>query len=122
VLKSEGVFSFGEVEHGSKVHAFLDEFVNANTATGHVGAYVDSRLEHWMVDAGFCEVESRLISCPWVFQSRESMINFISGLFNLKSLNQDFLFEQLNKFLGVKQKNGQFFLDWELRYFRGVKN
>lgn len=120
VLKSGGVLAFGEVEHGSRVHNFLDGFVNEHTKTGHIGTDVDEDFAQVIRRAGFDEVSTQFCDCEWIFGSLDEVCRYVSGLFALKC-EKESLLDALDKYVGLREVDGKVALGWKLRYFRGVK-
>lgn len=121
VLREGGTFSFGEVKHGSKEHYFLDEFVHQHTSTGHRGMYINSEFKEVLIHQGFQNVACELRPCPWMFDSINAMLIFISDLFNLRDIAEDDVFKGLENYLGINESQGKFYLNWQLYYFKGVK-
>lgn len=120
-LQPGGVLALGEVEADSAVHHFLDGFINSNTDTGHKGNYPDKHFNQVLVQQGFGEVSSEVRACPWVFVSEESLFTYMNRLFSLKPISQCDLLDALKDCLGLYEKDGSLYLNWSLRYFRGVK-
>jgi hypothetical protein len=121
VLSSNGILAFGEVALGSKVHDFLDGFVNSHTRTGHVGLYVDKDFVQVLEQTGFEETSSELRDCHWIFDSYDSAFFYITNLFDLQEVEKDSLLATLQNQLGLREESGKIVLPWELLYFRGVK-
>jgi hypothetical protein len=121
VLKSKGVLAFAEVEIGSNIHYFLDEFVNTYSITGHKGAYLDSSFNKEISKHGFSEVESEHKPCPWIFESKSQLIYFFTKFFGLNSIEDDFLIDKVKQYLSIEEKNNKVMVEWSLRYFRGIK-
>lgn len=122
VLKTGGVLAFGEVEADSRVHQFLDGFVNAHTESGHIGAYPTASLNSVLQAQGFQEVHSANRDCPWRFESETALHSYVCQLFGLRPIGIDVLLKALDELLGLHDENGQIYLNWSLRYFRGVKH
>lgn len=66
-LKTNGILAFGEVELASKLHIFLDEFINSYSATGHVGQYPNAEFNQVIEAQGFKQVSSECRNCNWQF-------------------------------------------------------
>lgn len=121
VLKPGCVLTFAEVEAGSSVHRFLDEFVDANTATGHRGEYPDASFCETMSADGFVQVSSEQRNCPWLFDTGETLHTYMTRLFALNAMPTETLLAALDTYLGLSRVNGKPILNWPLRFFRGVK-
>lgn len=121
VLRDGGVLAFGEVENGSSVHRFLDEFIERHTGTGHKGEYPGLDFSRELESAGFVDVTSEIRDCPWCFETPEALHAYMVRFFALDSMSPDFLLDSLDSCLGLTQVNGKIMLNWSLCYFRGVK-
>jgi SAM-dependent methyltransferase len=121
VLKPGGRLAFAEVEMGSRVQIFLDEFVNKNTVTGHRGDYPGESFCDNFSQSGFMAVQSQIIACPWRFESRQLAQDYVPRLFALKPMPGADLLAALDSYLGLSQRSGQVWMDWSLRYFCGIK-
>jgi hypothetical protein len=121
VLRANGVLAFGEVQRNSKVHIFLDEFVNTYSKTGHVGAYVERDFLTTLDDVGFEQTSSELLNCDWIFDSYDAVFFYVTRLFDLEGLTHDVLIEILATQFGLKRDRDKIVMPWELLFFRGVK-
>ena len=122
VLQTGGVLAFGEVAQDSKEDYFLDDFIHSCSPSGHQGMYVDQSFIEVLSQHGFMDVRSEFRACPWVFDSISQMLGFIKNLFNINGIDKSYLLKQLDSYLGIKENNGKIFLNWNLRYFMGVKH
>ena len=120
-LKPGGVLALGEVEAGSSVHRFLDGFIDDHTFTGHRGSYPDRNFVHVLEAQGFRHVTTQIRSCPWVFDSEESLHAYMTRLFGLKPMSVNALVDALAQCLGLQVHDDRILVNWSLRYFRGVK-
>ena len=120
-LKLEGIFIMGEVFSGSKVAYFLDNFVDKYSKNGHKGNYPHFNLQDNIKQAGFENLDTKIINCPWVFNSEIELYEFVTKIFGLKKMRAEFLMNQLDLSLGLSEANGKIYLDWELMYFKGHK-
>lgn len=120
-LRPGGVLCLGEVEAGSRVHRFLDGFVDAHTSTGHVGDYPDAGFAAELDASGFVGVATATLECPWVFDSPPEMVAYVRRLFALDDISDTELLDALQEALGWRAVDGRWELAWSLRYFRGVR-
>lgn len=120
-LKAGGVFAFGEVEYQSKLHFFLDCFINAYSHTGHVGQYPDAKLCDFFEYQGFEHVTTEIYLCQWRFDSAHSLHHYLTALFALQPLTVSFVMGSVEHYLGITEKNGELCINWPLRFYRGVK-
>jgi SAM-dependent methyltransferase len=121
VLKPGGRLAFAEVEKGSRVQIFLDDFVDQNTVTGHLGEYPGAAFEGVFVQAGFMQVQSQVLACPWRFENRQLAQAYVSRLFALNPMPAVDLLAALDAYLGLTERDDQLWMDWSLRYFSGTK-
>lgn len=120
-LKNSGVLAFGEVEDGSDVHRFLDEFINQHTCTGHKGEYPRLDFTSELESAGLIEVSSERRDCPWCFDSLDALYAYMMRLFALDPMTLNDLVDSLDAYLGLTQADGKIMINWSLCYFRGIK-
>ena len=121
VLKQGGVLSFAEVEKESKVHFFLDEFVDTHSSTGHRGAYVDQSFHEQIESVGFNAVESEFKLCSWVFDDVNQLIYFFKKMLGMNLIEDEELIKGVGRYLGIKKKSCGLSVEWGLRYFRAKK-
>lgn len=121
VLKPGGRLAFAEVEMGSRVQIFLDEFVDRNTVTGHRGEYPGETFCDNFARSGFVDVQSQMLACPWRFESRQMAQDYVPRLFALNPMPADVLHAALDRYLGFNESSGQLWMNWSLRYFCGTK-
>jgi SAM-dependent methyltransferase len=121
VLRPRGVLAFGEVELGSKVHDFLDGFVNTHTRTGHVGLYVDEGFLRNLERAAFDFASRERRDCPWIFDSYDAVYHYVTRLFDLMDVDKDMLLATLQDQLGLRDEGDRIVLPWQLLFFRGEK-
>ncbi len=120
-LKPNGVLAFGEVEAGSSLHRFLDEFIHKHSCSGHVGQYPSADFTSVIEDAGFNHVSSDNKLSYWCFESADFLYHYLTQLFALKPMTKMFLLDSVHAYLGISENNGQLSINWPLRFYRGVK-
>jgi len=113
-LAPGGKLAVADVAAGSRVVAYLEEFVDRNTATGHRGSYMSvsdpPRLP------GFSLRRAEVAPCPWRFASREELCYFGLELFGLENCSADQVFDALQSYVGISRERGVWSIDWELLY------
>ena len=120
-LKPNGVLAFGEVEAGSSLHRFLDEFIHKYSYSGHVGQYPSADFSSVIKGAGFDNVSSDNKLSFWCFESADFLYQYLTQLFALKPLTKAFMLDSVHDYLGISENNGQLSINWPLRFYRGVK-
>ena len=120
-LKPNGVLAFGEVEAGSSLHRFLDEFIHQHSCSGHVGQYPSADFTSVIEGAGFNSVSSDNKLSYWCFESADFLYYYLTQLFALKPMTKKFLLDSVHAYLGISENNGQLSINWPLRFYRGVK-
>ena len=126
-LKPNGVLAFGEVEAGSSLHRFLDEFIHQHSFSGHVGQYPNADFTSVLEGAGFEHVSSENKLSYWRFDSADFLCQYMTQLFALKPMVKTFLLDSVHAYLGIvenhglSENNGQLNINWPLRFYRGVK-
>lgn len=126
-LKPNGVLAFGEVEAGSSLHRFLDEFIHQHSFSGHVGQYPNADFTSVLEGAGFDHVSSDIKLSYWRFDSADFLYQYMTQLFALKPMAKAYLLDAVHAYLGIlenhglSENNGQLSINWPLRFYRGVK-
>ena len=120
-LKPNGVLAFGEVEAGSSLHRFLDEFIHKYSYSGHVGQYPSADFSSVIEGAGFDNVDSDNKLSYWCFESADFLYHYLTQLFALKPMTKAFMLDSVHAYLGISENNGQLSINWPLRFYRGVK-
>ena len=120
-LKPNGVLAFGEVEAGSSLHRFLDEFIHKCSYSGHVGQYPTADWSSVTECAGFNNVSSDNKLSYWCFESADFLYQYMTQLFALKPMTKAFMLDSVHDYLGISENNGQLSINWPLRFYRGVK-
>ena len=120
-LKPNGVLVFGEVEAGSSLHRFLDEFIHKHSYSGHVGQYPAADFSSVIEGAGFDNVNSDNKLSYWCFESADFLYHYLTQLFALKPMTKAFMLDSVHAYLGISENNGQLSINWPLRFYRGVK-
>jgi hypothetical protein len=114
-IKNEGLIHLADVSLNSNISLFLDNFIGQYTSTGeHKGLY------HNWCDVRFPKGLSVLniadIKCPWVFSSKNDMINYCRLLFDLKNISDNQILDGLEKYIGYEQNKDNISLKWHLTY------
>ena len=126
-LKPNGVLAFGEVEAGSSLHLFLDEFIHQHSYSGHVGHYPNADFASVIEGAGFDNVSTDIKLSYWRFESADFLYQYMTQLFALKPMTKAFLLDSVQAYLGISENHslsesqGQLSIHWPLRFYRGVK-
>lgn len=120
-LKVGGFLVVAEVMLNSKVANFLDSFVNKYSLAGHIGNYPDIEFLKKMEFSDFGNLTYKVVNLEWIFNSEIELVDFITLIFGLKTLEPNFILNALNDFLGLKKIDHKLYLDWELIYFDGRK-
>jgi|LakMenEpi03Aug12_release.lakeMendotaPanAssembly.Ray.scaffolds.fasta_scaffold04876_32 hypothetical protein len=114
--KDKGLIHLADVSLGSNISFFLDEFVGKYTSTGeHKGLYYDWNVVKFPKDLSILNISD--ISCPWIFNSKNDMINYSRLLFDLQNITDGEILSGLEKYIGYKKEaNSSVFLNWHLTY------
>lgn len=118
LVKPEGTLHLADVAHDSSIRYFLDDFVGRWTSTGHNGLWRNLSTEFSSSsysNVKLVKVEER--ECPWVFQSKEQMLQFCRLLFglDLNPSDQEIL-EALGGYVGVIKEGANWKVQWRLTY------
>lgn len=118
-LKTGGIFHLADVDDKSPIALFLDEFVGNWTSTGHNGVWRNfSSFASKLEDTGSFKVKRlEQLKCPWYFPSKVEALDFCRLLFGL-DLNptDEAILDALEKFVGIRDREGRFSINWRLTY------
>lgn len=116
-LAPGGYLCIGDVQRGSNLCRFLDEFAGAHNGTGHHGLYLtqDAVTEH-AKRTGFAIIDLKEKPCPWHFPDRASMARFCTLLFGLQNVTEAMMLEALDQYVGFRRHAAGISLNWRLLY------
>jgi hypothetical protein len=114
-LKKGDLLHLSDVSADSNISIFLDEFVGKYTSTGeHKGLYYNWNNIKFPTSLSVLSITD--IECPWVFRSKDDMVNFCRLLFDLQNISDEDLLSGLQKYVGYTNKNNSVYLNWHLTY------
>jgi hypothetical protein len=114
-LKKGGFLHLADVSVDSNIAIFLDEFVGKYTSTGeHKGLYYNWNNVKFPASLSILSITD--IECPWIFQSKDHMVNFCRLLFDLRNISDEDLLNGLQKYVGYTNVNNDIYLNWHLTY------
>lgn len=113
ILKPGGIACVADVAANSSVANFLDTIVNEFTSIGHQGSYFSLGNYSDFEQAGFNEIQSRLLNYDWVFESEQHMIDYCRLIFALEANDCEIL-KGIEEFLGYSEINGKILMPWQL--------
>jgi len=114
-IKNEGLIHLADVSLNSNISLFLDNFIGQYTSTGeHKGLYYnwhDIQFPESLSVLGISDIE-----CPWVFNSKNDMINYCRLLFDLRNISDNNILAGLEKYIGYQEIKNSIYLNWHLTY------
>lgn len=113
-LRQGARIHLADVERGSPIGTFLDDFVGRYTPTGHRGIYRDFNAINYPSPLVLQRVQ--LHSCPWRFGDAREMVDFCRKLFFLQDVSDGKIHDQLVEIIGVEKADGYLWLQWRLAY------
>jgi hypothetical protein len=120
-IKNGGFIHLADVSSGSNISLFLDEFVGEYTSTGeHKGLYYSWNSIKFPTSLSVLNISN--IECPWIFQSKNDMVNFCRLLFDLQNVSDHQILDGLEKYVGYEETNSKIFLKWHLTYIDIISN
>lgn len=121
VLKPNGQFAICDVVKDSNIAAWLNEYVDKHTPTGHQGNFVElGTLKQQCENAGFIEVTEKVESVPWYFPSEEVLVSFFKGLFGLTSSLAE-VQDAIHHYFDIIVEPQRVTVPWQLLYVSGYK-
>lgn len=117
-MQTDGKMILGDVRRGSKQDRWLNEFVHRHNVSGHIGMFFEKEEEiHHLARCGWRVTSTPLVTYPWVFDDRESLLQFTRQLFGLNSyLSDETVMSALSCYLDVQQVEQGYHIAWELLY------
>jgi hypothetical protein len=114
-LKKGGLLHLADVSSDSNISIFLDKFVGKYTSTGeHKGLYYNWNSVKFPTSLSVLSITD--IECPWIFQSKDHMVDFCRLLFDLRNISDEDLLNGLKKYVGYTHVNNDIYLNWHLTY------
>lgn len=115
VTRQGGRFVVSDVEEGSSVSRFLDDFVGEWNSTGHEGLYLNGETIAELESAGW-EVERAATSdFHWKFADREQMVAFCGRLFDITRASPEQIDNAIETMLGTTMTpDGGTAMKWSL--------
>lgn len=122
LMRPGGVISVADVQVGSPVGKFLNEYVDRYTPQGHDGYFIArNELSDLLSGIGCEQVEESLVPVPWQFAKREHVGSFCKQLFFLENISAEEVTEAVDAYLGISRNDetGGWQMYWELCYASG---
>ncbi len=121
VLKPGGELAICDVEVGSKIAAWLNDFVDRHNPSGHSGEFLQfGNTGNLLNEAGFTEVTEKKQKVPWRFEREEDVSIFFKALFGL-DLQLEQVGQAVEDYFEVEVKDDGVSIDWQLIYCFGRK-
>jgi ubiquinone/menaquinone biosynthesis C-methylase UbiE len=121
VLKPAGTLAICDVEAGSPMASWLNEFVDRHGAQGHQGQFLPAGgLAAALRAAGFVDVAEKRRDVPWHFASRPHLLRFFKGLFGLVC-DEATVAAGIDRHLSVSSVGDGIEVAWFLNYVVGRK-
>lgn len=121
ILKPGGRFVIADVEAGTRVDRFLNQFVDQNNSMGHKGVFLDGQTVDDISACGFRIHSDELISFPWSFESGDDMSVYCKLLFGIDLARPETVFAAIEDILGYFPGPGKVNMEWSLRYIMASK-
>lgn len=121
ILKSNGELLIADAWQGAMVSEFLDVFVNDHSLMGHKGAYLNENTQAEIENCGFDVAYSSNIKYHWRFSSLDDMLTYFELLFGIDKATQDQILDGITRYLGYIIINKEYYLNWELAFYKAIK-
>ncbi|MBN8641235.1 MAG: methyltransferase domain-containing protein [Flavobacteriales bacterium] len=104
---------------------FFNSYIARNTKLGHKASYINfDEIDQVIIRKGFKQIARLNLRTPWVFNSKHEVAWFFKEKFSIgKStpieesfLNENKLYEMVDKYLGVEVNNGLYMVNWGVTY------
>jgi SAM-dependent methyltransferase len=121
VLKPAGELAVCDVVEGSRLAAWLNEFVMTHCPSGHFGNFPASgSMNQICTNLGFQDVVEEERNVPWVFKSRQDVLVFFQGLFGL-TVDLETIDAALDDYFTLQTSETECTVDWHLAYCHARK-
>jgi ubiquinone/menaquinone biosynthesis C-methylase UbiE len=123
VLKPGGLVGAADVQIGSPVAKWLDEFVHNHNSRGHVGRfYAEGEFSRRLEEAGFMEIRELVATYTWNFETVDDMCEYCQLLFGLDRADLPEIHRAIEEILGiVTLPDGTVGMRWGLLHAFGRK-
>lgn len=114
VIREDGQLILSDVDEGSAVAHFLDDFVGAHNSTGHEGLYLSHKTRDDLTASGWHIDTDQRASCPWVFRDEQEISAFFRHLFDLRNIEEPEILDGIERHLGINRE-ATLMVPWSLR-------
>jgi SAM-dependent methyltransferase len=121
ILQPGGRLLIADVEKGTAVDRFLNEFVHQHNSMGHEGIFLDATTAREISACGFSIQSDEIIDFPWSFETREDIGIFCKLLFGIDLAKPESVLTGTEETLGYMPGPGKANLAWSLRYIMAIK-
>ena len=121
LLKAGGILAIADVQKGTGVAEFLNIFVDQYNSMGHQGDFFDKSTKDELENIGFKVTFNASISYHWQFDSLDNMIEYCQLLFGIDRADRTTILEGIKQYLGYHLRDNQYYLNWELCFFKAIK-
>jgi hypothetical protein len=121
LLHQNGRFIIGDVQDASKECIWLNEFVNTYNSSGHHGLFWSEADRNLLEQNGFM-VDIQLKTYPWIFDTKDAMIDFCKHLFGLDKATDQEIDNGIETYLQPIYINDTYMIEWHLLYFIATKS
>jgi SAM-dependent methyltransferase len=115
-LKPQGIFVIADVRVGSSVDIFLNQFVHQHSEEGHEGLFLNEQTRDELQSSGYRISYIQPIEYHWVFPSIADMTLYCRLMFGISKATDAQIEHAVESILGTHQKDGSYYLNWELLF------
>jgi cyclopropane fatty-acyl-phospholipid synthase-like methyltransferase len=116
LLKPAGLLVVGDIDAGSNMARFLNEFVHQYNSMGHEGEFLTEGMEQSLESIGFEVVSNEYKPFTWKFNSVPEALSFFRDLFGLDLASDVDILDGIEKYLGFEKGVSTVSINWALRY------
>lgn len=121
ILESKGLLCIADAWHSGMVSMFLDRFVHEHNSTGHRGTYLNENTQSELEKCGFDVDNCEAIKYYWRFFSIDDMLTYFRLLFGIDKATNDQIRGGITQYLGYSIDNGECRVNWELTFYKAIK-
>jgi SAM-dependent methyltransferase len=121
VLRPGGALCIADVRAGSDVDAFLNGFVDRNSAMGHNGRFLRESVADDLAGLGFDVTGCGTKSYPWRFEREADIGRYCTLMFGIDQADEATVLDGVRDILGCDRAGDHWWFNWELLFVKAVK-
>lgn len=122
ILASNGILVLADVQGGSGVDRFLNDFVDQHSSMGHKGIFLTGQTLIDLKKCGFQIASAQLKSYAWQFPSSTAMAHYCQMLFGINQADMKTILHGIKACVGYEVTDTGCYMNWELLCVKAIKS